>query len=92
MKGSNRLHAPVSGEDYGKGVIFYTRDKVVVGMVLWNVFNKIPVARKVNRSLNRLVVQQFRFKMICFLIQILKESLTTDKLEEAAKLFDLHHD
>lgn len=47
LKGSNLLHAPVSGEDYGKGVIFYTRDNVVVGMVLWNVFNKIPVARKV---------------------------------------------
>lgn len=47
LKESNKLHAPVSGEEYGKGVIFYTRDNVVVGMVLWNVFNKIPVARKV---------------------------------------------
>uniref|UniRef100_A0A8C5GJU0 Apoptosis-inducing factor 1, mitochondrial n=1 Tax=Gouania willdenowi TaxID=441366 RepID=A0A8C5GJU0_GOUWI len=34
-------------DDYGKGVIFYLRDKVVVGIVLWNVFNRMPVARKI---------------------------------------------
>lgn len=38
---------PAEGEDYGKGVIFYLRDKVVVGIVLWNVFNRMPIARKV---------------------------------------------
>jgi len=67
LKGAAVLHAPVQGEEYGKGVIFYTRNDVVVGLVLWNVFNKIPVARR-----------------------ILREGLTTDKLTEAAKLFDLH--
>ena len=41
-------HAPQPGENFGKGVIFYLRDDVVVGMVLWNVFNKMPIARKVN--------------------------------------------
>lgn len=34
-------------EDYGKGVIFYLRDDVVVGIVLWNVFNRMSVARQV---------------------------------------------
>uniref|UniRef100_A0A672QDI1 Apoptosis-inducing factor 1, mitochondrial n=1 Tax=Sinocyclocheilus grahami TaxID=75366 RepID=A0A672QDI1_SINGR len=34
-------------EDYGKGVIFYLRDNVVVGIVLWNVFNRMPIARKI---------------------------------------------
>uniref|UniRef100_A0A673NQQ5 Apoptosis-inducing factor 1, mitochondrial n=1 Tax=Sinocyclocheilus rhinocerous TaxID=307959 RepID=A0A673NQQ5_9TELE len=34
-------------EDYGKGVIFYLRDQVVVGIVLWNVFNRMPIARKI---------------------------------------------
>lgn len=34
-------------DDYGKGVIFYLRDKVVVGIILWNVFNRMPIARKV---------------------------------------------
>ncbi|NXI23948.1 AIFM1 factor, partial [Zosterops hypoxanthus] len=40
-------HVPTQGEDYGKGVIFYLRDKVVVGIVLWNIFNRMPIARKV---------------------------------------------
>ncbi|XP_074468204.1 apoptosis-inducing factor 1, mitochondrial isoform X8 [Sebastes fasciatus] len=34
-------------DEYGKGVIFYLRDKVVVGIILWNVFNRMPVARKI---------------------------------------------
>nr|XP_015207224.1 PREDICTED: apoptosis-inducing factor 1, mitochondrial isoform X1 [Lepisosteus oculatus] len=38
---------PEQGEDYGKGVIFYLRDKVVVGVILWNVFNRMPIARKI---------------------------------------------
>ncbi|KAL7979449.1 hypothetical protein Chor_004607 [Crotalus horridus] len=41
------LQAPEQGEDYGKGVIFYLRDKVVVGIVLWNIFNRMPIARKI---------------------------------------------
>eukprot|EP00040_Diaphanoeca_grandis_P039791 m.260170 g.260170 ORF g.260170 m.260170 type:complete len:638 (+) comp39337_c0_seq1:57-1970(+) len=35
---------------YGKGVVFYMRDDAVVGVVLWNVFNKIPLARKIINS------------------------------------------
>ncbi|XP_068104176.1 apoptosis-inducing factor 1, mitochondrial [Hyperolius riggenbachi] len=35
------------GESYGKGVVFYLRDNVVVGIVLWNIFNRMPVARKI---------------------------------------------
>lgn len=43
--------APVAQkDDYGKGVIFYLRDKVVVGIILWNVFNRMPIARKVPRK------------------------------------------
>ncbi|XP_047234218.1 apoptosis-inducing factor 1, mitochondrial [Girardinichthys multiradiatus] len=39
---------PVEHKDkYGKGVIFYLRDKVVVGIILWNVFNRMPIARKI---------------------------------------------
>ena len=33
-------------EDYGKGVIFYLRDNKIVGFVLWNVFSKMPIARR----------------------------------------------
>ncbi|CAD5116115.1 DgyrCDS5041 [Dimorphilus gyrociliatus] len=40
--------APPNGtEDFGKGVIFYTKDNVVVGMVMWNVFNKMSIARRI---------------------------------------------
>lgn len=47
---ASSLPAPVvqqNKDDYGKGVIFYLRDKVVVGIILWNVFNRMPIARKV---------------------------------------------
>ena len=37
-----------SKDNYGKGVIFYMHNKKVVGLVLWNVFNKMGIARKVN--------------------------------------------
>uniref|UniRef100_A0A2P2HWW7 Apoptosis-inducing factor 1, mitochondrial-like n=1 Tax=Hirondellea gigas TaxID=1518452 RepID=A0A2P2HWW7_9CRUS len=47
MKNSTVPHPPEEGEQYGKGVVFYLRDKKVVGLLLWNVFNKMPVARKV---------------------------------------------
>lgn len=40
-----------SGNDkYGKGVIFYLNDDVVVGVVMWNVFTKMSVARKIIRE------------------------------------------
>lgn len=39
--------APKEGEDFGKGVIFYLQNDIVVGVVLWNVFNRMSVARQV---------------------------------------------
>ncbi|XP_046665597.1 apoptosis-inducing factor 1, mitochondrial [Homalodisca vitripennis] len=39
---------PVSKEDYVKGVIFYLKNDVIVGIVLWNIFNRIGVARQVS--------------------------------------------
>jgi programmed cell death 8 (apoptosis-inducing factor) len=41
------LRDPKPGEDCGKGVIFYLRNDTVVGILLWNVFNKMPIARRV---------------------------------------------
>jgi len=35
------------GEDYGKGVIFYLRENKVVGVLLWNVFNRMSIARRI---------------------------------------------
>lgn len=36
-----------SDDDFSKGVLFYLRDEKVVGIMLWNVFNKISTARTV---------------------------------------------
>ncbi|XP_056631983.1 apoptosis-inducing factor 1, mitochondrial isoform X1 [Diorhabda sublineata] len=35
------------GEDFGKGIVFYLRDDVVVGILLWNIYNRMNVARQV---------------------------------------------
>ncbi|XP_023347298.1 apoptosis-inducing factor 1, mitochondrial [Eurytemora carolleeae] len=35
------------GEDYGKGVIFYLKENKIVGVLLWNVFNRMNIARRV---------------------------------------------
>ncbi|KAL1505760.1 hypothetical protein ABEB36_005248 [Hypothenemus hampei] len=47
------LPNPDNGEDYGKGVIFYLRNDVVVGIVLWNVFNRMSIARQVLKDQKR---------------------------------------
>ena len=41
---------PAAQENYGKGVIFYLKNDLVVGILMWNVFNKMSIARKVIRS------------------------------------------
>ena len=38
---------PGAQENYGKGVIFYLNNDIVVGILMWNVFNKMNIARKV---------------------------------------------
>lgn len=32
---------------FSKGIVFYMRNNSVVGVVLWNVFNRIPIARRI---------------------------------------------
>ena len=34
-------------ENFGKGVIFYMQEKRVVGIVLWNIFEQMNIARQV---------------------------------------------
>uniref|UniRef100_A0A182Y019 FAD/NAD(P)-binding domain-containing protein n=1 Tax=Anopheles stephensi TaxID=30069 RepID=A0A182Y019_ANOST len=41
------VKAPAEEDSFDKGVIFYLRDKKVVGLVLWNVFNRMGTARKI---------------------------------------------
>lgn len=41
---------PSTENNYGKGVVFYMQDERIVGILLWNVFNRISIARKVLMS------------------------------------------
>ena len=41
------LEEPEKYDDFGKGVVFYLRDDIVVGIVLWNIFNRMSIARQV---------------------------------------------
>nr|KAG5709304.1 hypothetical protein BaRGS_018056 [Batillaria attramentaria] len=47
---SHQPGVPEDSDDYGKGIVFYRRNNAIVGMVLWNTFNKMPIARKVLRD------------------------------------------
>ena len=38
--------APTS-DDYGRGAVFYLRNKRVVGVLMWNLFDRVPVARQI---------------------------------------------
>lgn len=41
------LKIPDPNEDYSKGIIYYLKDRLIVGILLWNVFNHVSIARKV---------------------------------------------
>lgn len=41
---------PLNPNDYDKGVLFYMKDDQIVGILLWNVFNRISIARKILTS------------------------------------------
>lgn len=40
----------LKNENYGKGVVFYMNNERIVGILLWNVFNRISIARKILSS------------------------------------------
>ncbi|KAG1710416.1 Apoptosis-inducing factor 1, mitochondrial [Nymphon striatum] len=46
-KPDTELRSPQSTDQYDKGIVFYVRNEIVVGVLLWNVFNRMPIARKV---------------------------------------------
>lgn len=47
QKSENDANKAEEKDDFNKGVIFYLRDEKVVGVVLWNIFNRIGTARKI---------------------------------------------
>jgi programmed cell death 8 (apoptosis-inducing factor) len=38
---------PEPGDDFGKGIVFYLRNNIVVGIVLWNIFSRMHIARRI---------------------------------------------
>ncbi|XP_004536208.1 putative apoptosis-inducing factor 1, mitochondrial isoform X2 [Ceratitis capitata] len=38
---------PSNADEYGRGVIFYMKDDKIVGILLWNLFNRIGLARTI---------------------------------------------
>lgn len=46
----SKNHEPTSENDYNKGVVFYLKDDIVVGIVLWNMFNRMSIARQVLKT------------------------------------------
>ncbi|XP_015786760.1 apoptosis-inducing factor 1, mitochondrial [Tetranychus urticae] len=44
---TDKPRAPQSGDEFSKGLIFYLKDDVIVGIVLWNVFERISIARRI---------------------------------------------
>jgi programmed cell death 8 (apoptosis-inducing factor) len=41
---------PIKDEEYNKGVVYYMRESKVVGVLLWNVNNKVDSAREIIAS------------------------------------------
>lgn len=41
---------PNPENNYNKGVVFYLKNDVVVGIVLWNLFNRMSIARQVLKT------------------------------------------
>lgn len=40
----------ITDNDYNKGIVFYLKNDVVVGIILWNLFNRMSIARQVLKS------------------------------------------
>lgn len=45
----------VKPENFRKGVIFYLRDGTVVGILLWNIFNRMSIARRVSLYISSII-------------------------------------
>lgn len=45
-----QTNSPSKPDNYNKGIIFYMKKDRIVGILLWNVFNRISIARKILSS------------------------------------------
>lgn len=39
--------SPDAREEYGKGIVFYMKEKKIVGVLMWNMLNRVDLARKI---------------------------------------------
>ncbi|KAK2510627.1 hypothetical protein Q9233_017567 [Columba guinea] len=46
-----------SREGHDGGAIFYPRDKIVAGIILWNIFYRMPIGSKISHSLGQHTLQ-----------------------------------
>ena len=79
--GPSELRPPQEGEQYGKGVVFYTRNDTVVGLVLWNVFNKMPIARKVRKYIGCMGHMRNNAPDVLFYLHSCETSLAVGQFE-----------
>lgn len=84
--------SPNNKDQYQKGVVFYLKDNKVVGVVLWNVFNRIPIARKVKEDFSSRKKFLNVFVRFCFVEKIIKDQSEVTDFQELAKLFNIHQD
>lgn len=38
---------PIETDKYGRGVVFYLKDGIIVGILLWNLFSRLTIARRI---------------------------------------------
>lgn len=88
--GAGAAAAPEPARRYERGVVFYTREKRVVGILLWNLFNRMHVARQVSPAPPSPPAPA-PAPLTCRCPQVLARGEFED-LFEVAKLFSLHED
>ena len=79
-----------TSEDFGKGVIFYLRNDKIVGLLLWNVFGRMSIARKViiNHDKGKSIFLHHLNLSTSF--QLIQDQQSHDDYGEVAKLFKIH--
>ncbi len=43
-------HSDEKSEEFGKGIVFYLKNEKIVGVLLWNLFGRTPIAQRIIRE------------------------------------------
>ena len=74
-------------DDYSKGVVFYMREKKVVGVLTWNCFGKMDLAREV--TTHQLLISMCSSLQNVYPQMIAGEATKAD-INKHIKDFDIH--